>query len=138
MTTTSQGADDTRVINELKVPDTRFTYLLRFNLLDGQFDSQWNGALTFAARATSAFPLAFKPAILNEIWPSTTSSSTTTSTTSTSNEADARQQFLDSNFPGEQHQCTSQAFADGGILLNKPFQPIVDALVTTLMKIKIL
>jgi patatin-related protein len=78
-----------------------------------QFDHRYNGALAFAARATSSFPGAFPPL----------------------RTADARE--LPADFAGQFFRAyeLSQAapdktwFVDGGVLNNYPFQPAVDAIV---------
>lgn len=78
-----------------------------------QFDSRYNGALAFSARATSSFPGAFPPLHI----------------------ADARE--LPKDFADELFRAYELSgarpedtwFIDGGVLNNYPFRPAIDAIV---------
>jgi patatin-related protein len=76
---------------------------LRFGDGENHFTRERNPFLAFTARATSAFPFAFEPAML---------------------QADGAAQF----FPDYMNGYATRAFGDGGYLNNKPFTHAIQAL----------
>jgi patatin-related protein len=85
----------------------------------GQFDTGYNHALAFAARATSSFPAAFEPisfsAYAAAVGPG-------------ADDLGGRAIEFFSAYDANNAKCSEAYFVDGGVLNNYPFGPAIDAI----------
>jgi len=102
---------------------------------DNDFSSEANPFLAFAARCTSAFPFAFEPMTLNDVFPILRTAPKHLEQAYCKPSLNAWKRFYSEYIDGKrperiQPPFEERAFGDGGYLDNKPFSYAIDAVLT--------